>query len=45
MNTINSTKGTYVSPETETIGFVPLDSIAQTIISNPGGTVPPIEEE
>ena len=40
-----SIKDAYVRPETESICIAPLESIVQNIISNPGGDVPPIEEE
>ena len=44
MNAIKPRKETYERPETESICIAPLESIVQ-IISNPGGNVPPIEEE
>ena len=45
MKPISSTKEAYVSPETESICIAPMESIVQNTISNPGGNVPPIEEE
>ena len=44
MHTIEETKGKYICPETETISIAPMESIVQNI-SNPGGTVNPIDPE
>ena len=42
MSIIESSKGTYLRPEVETISIAPMESIVQNI-SNPGGTVTPID--
>lgn len=43
-NNLSRTKEAYVSPDTESICIAPMESIVNNI-SNPGGDVPPIEEE
>ena len=44
MSPIEPMKEAYAKPEAETICISPMESIVQNI-SNPGGDVPPIEEE
>lgn len=39
---IEPLKEAYAKPEAETISIAPMESIVQNI-SNPGGTVPPID--
>ena len=44
MRPIDATKDVYVRPETECIHISPMEAIVQNI-SNPGGTVDPLDPE